>query len=288
MNSLRNFTNNFSDTVLQQVKVYMTENIAVFRPSVYVANQRITDENYHVVLPTSTPPPSYFGSREYTIQANRMLVVNPQTEFFCKKAVQTNEYTSVAINKAYLMTVAGSMGFDRDVVFSHIDNPACVPVNEILQQLQWELDTYGVSSPMVIDSIAVQLVAALLRNTDSNLRNAGIMGNELAKGHYIEIAKEYIGEHYSSNITIDDICKEIYMTPYHFIRAFNRATGKTPHEFLLDVRLEKAKELLSDDSLSVTKIGQLCGFVNSAHFSAAFKKKFGLSPLQCRKGIHIA
>ncbi len=73
------------------------------------------------------------------------------------------------------------------------------------------------------------------------------------------------------------------MSPYHFIRIFKNETGKTPYEYLVDIKIEKACSLLRRSNLSVTEICFLCGFNSSSHFSTVFKQKIGVSPSMYRQ-----
>ena len=62
-------------------------------------------------------------------------------------------------------------------------------------------------------------------------------------------------------------------------------TGLTPVAYVLQVRLNYAKRLMADSTLSLTQVAQKCCFQNLSHFSKAFKQQFGMPPQQYRKGI---
>jgi AraC-like DNA-binding protein len=102
---------------------------------------------------------------------------------------------------------------------------------------------------------------------------------------YINLAKEYIQTYFNSNITLSDICDEIHVSQYHFIRTFSKQVGLTPHMYLSKVRIEKAKELLDARRYSVSETATLCGFESTPYFSTAFKKATGYTPAAYRKKI---
>jgi AraC family transcriptional regulator len=80
------------------------------------------------------------------------------------------------------------------------------------------------------------------------------------------------------------------MSKYHFLRRFKSITGETPHQFMLERRVARGRELLLTSDLSAAEIGQQCGFTDPSSFSAAFRGRHGLPPqawrsLQRRKRV---
>jgi AraC family transcriptional regulator len=68
----------------------------------------------------------------------------------------------------------------------------------------------------------------------------------------------------------------------HFLRAFQASTGTTPHQYIIQLRLEAARRLLRSRSSTMFEIALKCGFANDAHFSRVFRQNFGVSPHQYR------
>lgn len=99
---------------------------------------------------------------------------------------------------------------------------------------------------------------------------------------YVEQAIKYIETYYSSNITINEICNTIYVSPCHFQRIFKSATNKTPYQYITEFRISKSKEKLEDGNNSVAEIARLCGFLSGGHFSTVFKKYQGQTPTEYR------
>lgn len=90
-------------------------------------------------------------------------------------------------------------------------------------------------------------------------------------------AKLFIDNHYSDRLDLDNIADEARFSKFHFIRLFKSIYGKTPHHYLTQVRMEKAKEFLSNQ-MSVADTCTSVGFDSPTSFTALFKKKFGQSP----------
>ncbi|NUS01593.1 MAG: helix-turn-helix transcriptional regulator [Nonomuraea sp.] len=79
-------------------------------------------------------------------------------------------------------------------------------------------------------------------------------------------------------LTLADIADEVYLSVYHLVRVFSRATGETPHRFLTRLRIEKARNLLRETDLAVAHIAPLCGFASPGALSTAFLRHTGLRP----------
>ena len=105
---------------------------------------------------------------------------------------------------------------------------------------------------------------------------------------YTDIAEEtitYISEHFAKDLSIDDLASRVGMSSFHFIRTFKKATGFTPHEYLINTRMAAAKYLLKNTRLSIKDICFQTGFSSESVFCSAFKKKQGLTPAGYRNAL---
>ena len=90
-------------------------------------------------------------------------------------------------------------------------------------------------------------------------------------------AKHFIDQHAAGNITLGDIAAHSCLSKFHFIRLFKRMYGTTPHQYLTEIKMIKAKHLL----LSGTNVSTTCfllGFTSTTSFTGLFKKATGLAP----------
>jgi AraC-like DNA-binding protein len=90
-------------------------------------------------------------------------------------------------------------------------------------------------------------------------------------------AKLFIDTNYASAIDIDNIADEAYFSKFHFIRLFKKIYGKTPHQYLTFVRIEKAMQLLQADN-PVSEVCYSVGFESLSSFSGLFKRIVGITP----------
>lgn len=97
-------------------------------------------------------------------------------------------------------------------------------------------------------------------------------------------AVEYIQEHYrDEDICVEQVAERFHMSVSYFSKLFNEYAGMTFPEFITDLRLTYAKEMLrANPDINIKKVAEICGFSTTSYFSSQFKKKFGLSPSAVR------
>lgn len=96
-------------------------------------------------------------------------------------------------------------------------------------------------------------------------------------------AIHYIQEHYTEELSVEDIAEKVSLSKYHFSRIFREQTGCSPHQYLISFRIRKARELIMETGLSIESIGLQCGFSSASHFIRAFKKEMDFTPASYRK-----
>lgn len=95
--------------------------------------------------------------------------------------------------------------------------------------------------------------------------------------------RAFITENYMEPISLAKISENTYLSPVYVSRVFKEATGESPINYLIKVRLLKACELLNETSYSIKKIASYVGYADAYYFSKLFKKYFGMPPVSYRK-----
>lgn len=98
-------------------------------------------------------------------------------------------------------------------------------------------------------------------------------------------ARELIDQRYDSRLNLDQISSEACFSRYHFLRLFRQAFNKTPHQYLIERRIARAKELLSANDLRVTDVCFEVGFESLGSFSSLFHKHVGHAPVHYRQRV---
>ena len=99
----------------------------------------------------------------------------------------------------------------------------------------------------------------------------------------VRMIKEYIGEHYSENITLSDIADIVFLNPAYLSAMFKKETGQTLTQYLIDVRIDKAKEMLRNPERTIGEIACMVGYQDERHFSKLFSKMTGVKPTEYRR-----
>ena len=95
--------------------------------------------------------------------------------------------------------------------------------------------------------------------------------------------KDYVEKNISKNITLDELADLVFFNKTYFVKRFKLLWGITPMRFVMKIRIEKAKILLSTNKNTISDISDICGFGSIHYFSRTFKKETGLAPLEYRK-----
>lgn len=99
----------------------------------------------------------------------------------------------------------------------------------------------------------------------------------------LRLARGLIQRDYHTSLTLERISEEAGFSPYHFIRLFRAAYRQTPHQYLTEQRIARAKELLRSSDMPVNEICFTVGFESLGSFSSLFRRVTGLSPSAYRK-----
>ena len=103
--------------------------------------------------------------------------------------------------------------------------------------------------------------------------------------YLIRKVKMYINENYDKRLSLDNVASHVYLSPSYFSKLFSEKNNETFIEYLIRVRMENAKELLSDVRYKVYEVGEMVGYSNYRHFAKLFYKHTGLTPKEYRKNI---
>ena len=99
----------------------------------------------------------------------------------------------------------------------------------------------------------------------------------------IRTAMEYINDNYSKELSLDEVSRQVNISPYYFSKIFKEESGLNFIEYLTNVRIDKAKELLSGTDMSIKEVCATCGYTDPNYFSRSFKKNVGVTPTEFKE-----
>ncbi|WP_422657797.1 response regulator [Paenibacillus sp. EC2-1] len=104
---------------------------------------------------------------------------------------------------------------------------------------------------------------------------------------YVQKAKEYVSKHFNEKITLTEVSETLYLHPAYFSAIFKEETGQNFIDYINEVRVQKAAELLRKDEYRIKEISYIVGFQSESYFNRVFKKIKQISPLQYKKKFVI-
>jgi AraC family transcriptional regulator len=146
-------------------------------------------------------------------------------------------------------------------------------------------------------TLALRMRSALLRATAEHDWEAWALGlaervkdhkafpahpNGSITGGRMRLLDEFIDAGLDGPLGVKEMAALLGLSEGYFMRAFKQATGKSPHSYLIDRRLAKARALMRDSTARLTDIAHTCGFNSQAHMTTLFKQRLGVSPAQLR------
>ncbi len=237
-------------------------------------------ESYLIELIVSGTEQFYCNGVYYTnVQKDSIVLINPgdihtggdnshRSEFKCKVFYpDPNAWQDIAGESFSRSRQLTSLRFTRAV----ITDPLIVKtmksmisagavkgnellVNELYLQLMMNLMQRHMKESITLDENVQQYAGPLKRSLD------------------------YIHENLSQRLLLEDIARSAFISPFHFLRIFKKFMGMTLHQYILALRIDKAKKALLQKENSIENILNSVGFIDQSHFTKVFRKMTGLTP----------
>ena len=99
-------------------------------------------------------------------------------------------------------------------------------------------------------------------------------------------AKRFIMKNYNRNIQLKDVANHVFLSPNYFHKLFTQVTGITPHQYIINQKINAAKKMLLESDATITDIIINCGFSSQSYFNAIFKREVKITPNDYRKSMN--
>jgi AraC family transcriptional regulator len=155
---------------------------------------------------------------------------------------------------------------------------------ETALKLKSQAENPGAMHRQYAEALGIVLTHELVRINGDSAPRGPIGRGGLASWQQKRVAA-YIEEHFADDIPLATLAELARLSPYHFCRSFKRSFGMPPHRYHASRRIERAKQLLADRDLSVTRIALAIGFSDTSTFTAAFHRLTGQAPSRYRRNL---
>jgi AraC family transcriptional regulator len=143
--------------------------------------------------------------------------------------------------------------------------------------LKAELEFDGIGSCLYLDALKTALLTHLLRHYSAEKYAPLIVKNGLSQNNLQQVIS-YIQDRLEQNLTLSELAAVAHISPSYFSGLFKQSTGLAPHQYVIQCRIERAKQLLREGKRTIAEIAQDLGFAHQSHLNRHFKRLVGVTP----------
>ncbi|MBD2000600.1 helix-turn-helix transcriptional regulator [Leptolyngbya sp. FACHB-541] len=133
------------------------------------------------------------------------------------------------------------------------------------------------------ESLATGLAIHLIKHYSTWQMKLPLRASGYLSKSQLQKVTDYIQTHLDQDISLADMAGILGLSQYHFCRLFKQSTGRTPHQYLTQCRIDRAKQFLSKPELTITEIAFEVGFTNHSSFTRLFRQCVGVTPKMFRE-----
>ena len=244
----------------------------------------VTAMSHHLTLQLGTPKTVELKvngkfSRQQMIPGN--VCITPVQHLHAIRWQSEMEVLSMTLEPSFVMkALQESVNPDRVELIMHRGHSDPL-IREILLALKVELEAGCPSGRLYGEAMGTALAVHLLK-TYTTLQSTPFQSEDGLPQHKLTQVLEYIQAHLDQDIRLTDLAALTGVSQYHFCRLFKRSLGATPHQYVLQQRIERSKQLLKQKDLAIADIALMCGFKTQSHLTTLFRKSTGTTPRSVR------
>jgi len=275
---VRALVGDITEDDLKYVDYYVSDNFGIFIPSVgfcqYAIKPRHTHPAYSFILLFSEEQSIVQLQIKMRPEHYLVTAMAPEVPHEEDSAGTFTRYIAVLISRdlyetqyaAYSGNAPHQYNWDQFLVPHDIMLP--------LKRFMSEYENRLPGSQQVLEGLAVMITHQFIRSLLKIHASPDFVTERFEIGRVIE----YLHQNYGEKLSVNKMAGIANMSESNFTRIFKKETGIAPMEYLIRLRLDKAKMLLRAGAINITEISLQCGFNSLSHFSSCFTKHVGLSP----------
>jgi AraC family transcriptional regulator len=202
------------------------------------------------------------------------------------KAAGPHAYARVSFDPVRFDRFVGASGDNaRPVQLRRSYDIGGPQVRHLIGALAAEAKAGTPSGLVYVDTLAAALSLQLVQQAGTTVHR-----REHARGGLAPAVRRRVLElmeaRATERLTLDVLAREAGLSPAHFARAFKESVGRAPHQYLMSLRLDRARRLLDAPNAGLSDVALQTGFADQAHFTRFFKRRFGVTPgaVRVRRG----
>jgi AraC family transcriptional regulator len=190
-----------------------------------------------------------------------------------------NEYETLIVDFSaqFLQEMAKAMNLSDKIELREIVTQKDQLIQNLALAFLSEMENQETASQLYADSLVQKLMFHLVKNYTNSASQIKVFSGGLSPSTLRRV-KEFINENLEQDLTLTDISRLAGLSSFHFGRVFRQTTGITLQRYIMNHRIEKAKELLAKTQFPLVEIGFRTGFKNQSHFTTFFRKTTSLTP----------
>lgn len=273
--------NDFNPTVLFASKMKMV------RDGVYHAHEDFTELTYIL----SGKGRYQVEGQFYNVETGDVIICNPgvrHQNIVLYKEEPTVEFFTGFQNYHFKNMPPESICLKGGGYLLHLSAETKREISKKCYEMLAENETCEVGKYFMLKAHLMQLLLLLMREIleEPHTKQMGCHFETYNKSYAVKRIINYLNENYEHKISLDQIAHNMYLSPVYISKIFKEETGESPINYLIKIRLERAKEILSSSgSGSIKSIANEVGYEDVYHFSKLFKKYYGISPQHYRKTL---
>lgn len=210
-------------------------------------------------------------------QSEESVCVIPSGHPFTAQFADESEHLAIYLEPSLFLRAANESRAPVGIEVIEGCSPSDPVIRNIGMSLLSELETQGLSGRLYTESLANVLAVHLLRHyTAMGSSTRGFTGG--LSGRRLRLVMDFISGNYESDLSLAELARVAGMSTFHFAREFKRATGTTPHQYLIKFRIERAKSLLTESVIPLVEVSSRSGFSHQSHFTRLFRRLTGTTP----------